>query len=335
MKNRFELIHSFLITGYVRIVFEPKPSATELSSPDQNSVQVRKVMVIYNPRAGSLLAIGGDPERSLRNLFEPRGIDVELHAFSQANLTQTLERADASVDAVVVCGGDGSILGVVNALGNRKLPLALLPGGTMNILARDLGLPLELEAAADVIQRGRFRAIDVAYVNDQPFLCNSAIGLMPHLARTREKLREVSWWWKWPTVLRQAIHLLRTYPRLHIRIEMTGETRHFRTRAIAISNNPLADAKGPIPPRDTLDSGKLGIYIARDTSRWSVVSVAAKMLAGTWQDDETVASLAIQSATLSLDRPRLLSVMNDGEPTQIMTPLHYRIQPQALRVLVP
>ena len=68
---------------------------------------------------------------------------------------------------------------------------------------------------------------------------------------------------------------------------------------------------------------------------WAVVRVAAHMMAGTWQHDETVVSLSIKSAVLSLDRPRSLSVMNDGEPTQLHTPLHYTIHPQALRVLVP
>lgn len=298
---------------------------------------IRKVIVIYNPRSGTLLAASDeDPEAQLRTLFIERGVEPEMHAFDCDALQALIQKAEMNqIDAIVVCGGDGSILAVVKALGDCKLPLGIIRGGTMNILARDLGLPETLDAAADVIVGGRVRAIDMGIVNDEPFLCNSAIGLMPHLARTREKLREVSWWWKWPRVLRQAISLLRTYPRLHIRIEMNGETRHYRTRAIAISNNPLADAKGPIPPRDTLDSGKLGIYIARDTSRWAVVRVAAQMLAGNWQHDETVASIAIQSAVLSLDRPRPLSVMNDGEPTQLKTPLHYSIRPQALRVLVP
>lgn len=303
---------------------------------DETTEAIRNVIVIYNPRAGTLLAMGDDPERALRKLFESRGIGAVLHVFDKQSLSAILERADPNViDAVVVCGGDGSILAVVDALGTRKLPIGLLPGGTMNILARDLGLPHELEAAADVILGGRIRAIDVGYVNQHPFLCNSAIGLMPHLARTREKLREISWWKKWPTVLRQAIKLIRTYPRLHVKIEIDGETRYFRTRAIAISNNPLADAQGPIPPRETLDAGKLGIYIARDTSRWAVVRVAMHMMAGTWQQDETVVILLIKSAVLSLDRPRPLSVLNDGEPTQLHTPLHYTIRPRALRVLVP
>lgn len=306
------------------------------SAGDGQPIQIRKALVIFNPRSGTLLAASDDdPEAKLRSLFTARGVEPEMHAFDCAALPIWIQQAvETRLDAIVVCGGDGSILAVVKALGDCKLPLGIIRGGTMNILARDLGLPETLDAAVDVIVGGKTRAMDMGVVNDEPFLCNSALGLMPHLARTREKLREVSWWWKWPTVLRQAVSLLKNYPRLHIRIDMDGVTRHFRTRAIAISNNPLADAPGPIPPREALDSGKLGVYIARDTSRLAVVKVAAHMMAGTWQQDETVASLSIQSLVLSLDRPRLLSVMNDGEPTQLYTPLHYSIRPRALRVLV-
>lgn len=145
----------------------------------EKNASIRKVIVIYNPRSGTLLAAGDDdPETNLRKLFEDRGVEPELHAFDFDALPELLKRADEnSTDAVVVCGGDGSILAVVGALGDRKLPLGLIPGGTMNILARDIGLPTEPEAAADVIVGGKIEAIDVGFVNGQPFLCNSAIGL--------------------------------------------------------------------------------------------------------------------------------------------------------------
>lgn len=300
-------------------------------------IPVRKVMVIYNPRAGTLLAAGDDdPETNLRKLFEDRGIEPELHAFDFKKLPEWIVGVEEkSIDAVIACGGDGSILAVVAALGRSRLPLGIIPAGTMNVLARDLGLPMEAGAAVDVILGGSIEAIDVGFVNGQPFLCNSAIGLMPHLARTREKLREVPWWRRWPRVITQSFTLMRTYPRLRVTLEMEGQTRHFRTRAIAVSNNPLSDTPGPIPARKTLNSGKLGIYIARDTSRWALLRIAARMMAGTWQNDESLEMVSAQSATLSLDRVRPLSVMNDGEPSQLETPLNYVIEERVLRVLVP
>lgn len=228
--------------------------------------------MIYNPRSGTLFSASDeDPETQLRKLFTDRGVELEMQAFDCDALPALLQHAEeTAIDAVVVCGGDGSILAVVKALGDRKLPLGIIRGGTMNILARDLGLPETLDAAADVIVGGKIRAIDVGFVNDEAFPCNSAIGLMPHLARTRGKLREVPWWRKWPTVLSQAISLIRTYPRLHVKIEKDGETRHFRTRAMAISNNPLADVQGPIPPakRSTKEGLAYTSHATLRAGRW-------------------------------------------------------------------
>ena len=102
-----------------------------------------------------------------------------------------------------------------------------------------------------------------------------------------------------------------------------------------VSNNPLSDTKGPIPDRETLCAGTLGVYVARDNSRWALFRIAARMMAGTWQGDASLEASSAKSVVLSLDRPRPLSVMNDGEPSQMQTPLRYTIRPRALRVLAP
>ena len=128
---------------------------------------------------------------------------------------------------------------------------------------------------------------------------------------------------------------MRTYPRLHVTIEVDSQTHRFRTRAIVVSNNLLSDTPGPIPDRETLCAGTLGVYVARDTSRWALFRIAARMLAGTWQSDASLEASSAKSVILSLDRPRPLSVMNDGEPLQLQTPLHYTIRSRVLRVLAP
>ena len=204
-----------------------------------------------------------------------------------------------------------------------------------NVLARDIGLPAELEAAANVIVAGKIEAIDVGFVNGQPFLCNSAIGLMPHLARKRERLRDMSWWNKWPQIIVQAFSLMRKYPRLHVKFEVNGQTRQFRTRTIVVSNNLLSDTQGLVPARETLCAGILGIYVVHETSRWVLFRILARMMSGTWQSDTSLEVFSTRAAVLSLNRPRPLSVMNDGEPTQLQAPLHYTIGARALRVLVP
>lgn len=298
---------------------------------------IRRIVVIYNPRSGSLLAAGDDdPEAALRKLFADRGIEAELHACDFKTLPELIRHAAAgSANAVAVFGGDGSILSVVAALGDCVIPLGLIPGGTMNVLARDIGIPTETAEAVDIIANGTIETIDMAFVNDQPFLCNSEIGFMTHLARTREKLRELPWWRRWPAMVVQGFDLLRTYPRLRVTLDADGQAYRVRTRAIVVSNNLLSDAPGPIPPRQSLNAGVLGIYIARDTSFWGLLRLAARMVAGSWQKEDSLEVLSAKSVVLSLDRPLLLSVMNDGEASQLQTPLHYTMRARALRVLVP
>ncbi len=302
-----------------------------------DSIAIRKVLVIYNPRSGTLLRDeDSDPEAKLRGLFQARGIEAELRAFDADALEAWIRGADEDgMDAVIACGGDGSIHAVVAALGDCRLALGVIPGGTMNILARDIGLSDDLDAAADVIAAGRVRRIDVAFVNGSPFLCHSSIGLMPHIAHRREQWRDLPGWKRWPRVIAEFFSLLRRYPRLRLSIDIDGRTRAFRTRAVAVSNNPLRDARGPIPARESLDAGKLGLYVTRDTSAWSLPRIVARILAGTWKADAGLETFIATSAVLSLDRARPLSVMNDGEPSQFQTPLRYTIRPRALRILVP
>lgn len=309
--------------------------AIEMAAEEKTTI--RKAIVIYNPRSGSLFAAEDEShEAALRKLFEDRGIEPEFHVFDVEALPQIIERAETEcVDALVVCGGDGSILAVVAALGERKLPLGLIPAGTMNVLARDIGLPTEPEAAVDVLAAAKIETIDVGFVNGRPFLCNSEIGFMTPLARTREQLRELPWWRRWPAMVVHGLNLLRTYPRLRVTFNVDGKIHRFHTRAVVVSNNLLSDSPGPIPRRDTLRAGTLGIYVACDTSNWTLLRLAARMMSGFWHGDAALETIASDSAVLSVEPSRPLAVMNDGESSRLETPLHFTIRPQALRVLVP
>lgn len=305
-----------------------------MAAPD--SLHIRKVLVIYNPRAGTLLRGDREPESLLKGLFDAHHIASDLREFDADRLGDWIgEAAAEGTDAVVACGGDGSILAVVTALEGSTLPLGLIPGGTMNILARDLGIPDEIESAVAAIAAGRVRKIDLAHVNGRPFLCHSSIGLMPHLARKREHWRDLPGWLRWPRTALGLIALLRRFPRLHVRVDDGVEPRHVVTRAIAVSNNPLKAMRGPIPERASFDAGVLGIHIANDASRWTLLRIILRILAGNWKDDAAMDVSRGSSVVLSFNRPRAVSVMNDGEPVQLQTPLRYTIAPGALRVLVP
>jgi diacylglycerol kinase family enzyme len=104
-------------------------------------------------------------------------------------LASSQERARRHFDIVVVGGGDGSVSAAASVLAGSNISLGILPLGTLNHFARDLGLPLELEGAVRLIAAGRVRLVDVGEVNGRVFLNNSSLGIYPHLVAERDRYR--------------------------------------------------------------------------------------------------------------------------------------------------
>lgn len=296
---------------------------------------VRKIAVIYNARSGALASDSGTPAERVNDLFARRGISTELKEFEPATVGDDVRALlGHAPDAVIVAGGDGTIRSVAERLVQTDVPLGVLPAGTMNVLARDLGIPTELEAAADALVGAPVQRIDVASVNGKPFLCSSALAMMPHLGRVRERARGQSAWPLLRLVVR-AIRIVRRYPRMRLRIVVDGYERTVRTSAIVVSNNPLSTQPAPKLGRERLDSGQLVAYATRDRTRWDLVAIGAKLMDGTWQNDRRVRTYEGATVEVHSSKLRLTSVMSDGETDQLTMPLRYEIQPRALAVLAP
>ena len=114
------------------------------------------------------------------------GLEAEFIAQDAGSLPDRVALAAKSgAEAVIVAGGDGTVACAGHALAGSDIPLGVLPYGTMNLLAKDLGLPIgDLPAALKAIAAGAIRTIDVGEVNGQSFLCASMLGLPVQLGRT-------------------------------------------------------------------------------------------------------------------------------------------------------
>ena len=239
-------------------------------------------MVVYNARSGD-----GEESREQRlaELFAGHGVGARLLRFDPPTAAQDLRRlvAEDRPEAVIVAGGDGTVRSVAIALDGTDLPLGVLPSGTMNVLAQDLGVPTEPEAAVAALLTARVERIDVATVNGQPFLCSSTLAMMPHLGRLRERARGRPGRETLPLLGRLA-RLLRRYPRMPLTVTVDGTEHRVRTRALVVSNNPLAPT-GPIHRRDRLDTGRLAVYVVRDRSGWDLLAITARVFDGSWRDD--------------------------------------------------
>lgn len=292
-----------------------------------------RVAVVINASAGGLLG-RQDVAATMAGTLCAAGLDPVVIP-EDGTLGERLDAAlAAGAAAVVVGGGDGTITAAAERLAGTGVPLGILPLGTMNVLARDLGLPLDLEAAAAALAHGTSREIDAAEVNGHLFLNASIIGLPSHLGRHRERERgrlDLRGRIRFATAaLRGAIR----HPPMRLGIMLGGEQARVWTRALAVTCNRLDEDAPRFPARQVLDRGELGLYVARHFGAWWVARFALRVLLRRWRTHPELTSVTAPEITILSGRQHL-RVMNDGEAVLLEAPLRYRIRPRALRVLVP
>jgi diacylglycerol kinase family enzyme len=288
-----------------------------------------RVVVLVNARSG---ASRSEPER-IHAALAAAGVTAELRPI-RGDVTEAARRAAADgADAVVAAGGDGTISAVAGALAGTDTPLGVLPTGTFNHFARDLGLPLELDAAARALAAGEVRTVDVGEVNGRVFVNNSSIGLYPLAVRERETRRRF-----WPKPLAMAaamIRLVARLPQFRLRLRLRGATVPRRTPILFVGNNEY-DMKLLAPQRRArLDAGALSVVVVRHASRVGLVGMALRALVGRLDEARDLETLRLEELEVSPRRPHRLLVSADGEVFRAEPPITYRIRPRALRVLAP
>ena len=241
---------------------------------------------------------------------------------------------EQGVAIVAAGGGDGTINAVASQLVGSSTVLGVLPLGTLNHFAKDLGIPLELDRAIANLAHGKPVMIDVGEVNERIFLNNSSLGLYPDIVRDREKQQRRLGRGKWLACGWAALAALRRYPFLSVRLMVDGERHARRTPFIFIGNNEYVMQGFDIGARRRLDGGVLSLYVAQRPGRLGLLRLALHALFGRLaqaRDFDVLLAPDIEVAT----RHKRLRVATDGEVTIMATPLRYRIRAGALAVMVP
>lgn len=292
-----------------------------------------KYYVIFNPRSGTAIKLGLTGEGLLKAFA-----DAKLEAFVDASddkLPAQIERALASdADAIVSAGGDGTATAIAARLVDTQKYLAVLPLGTANLLARDLGVPLALETALAALATMVPTTIDAGEVNGRIFLHKVVVGVVPAIAAARERVRGENTW-KLVGFARYFVRRLDNARRTAVSITSRDtDDRIERIHAIAVANNAYDQGWGKLFARSSLKGGALTLYVLNRLSFMDAFRLSLEMVAGTWQDDAAIKIETVRSVILKSKRGRL-SVMIDGEVETMETPLRFRIRPGVLRVLSP
>jgi diacylglycerol kinase family enzyme len=210
----------------------------------------------------------------------------------------------------------------------------VLPLGTLNHFAKDLGVPLNLDLAVANIASGGHVRVDVGEVNGRVFLNNSSLGLYPDIVRDREQQQSRLGRGKWLAFAWAALAALRRYPFLSVRLSVNGEEHARRTPFVFIGNNEYLMQGFNIGARARLNGGMLSLYVAQRPSRLGLVRLAWHALSGTLAQQRDFDVLL--APELAIDtRHKRMRVATDGEVTVMETPLTYRMRAGALIVIVP
>jgi len=269
--------------------------------------------------ADRVLAVGG----RVINVFANRSIPEQLAEFD--NIDPAL---------VIAVGGDGTVSAAASIAVDRNATLLIVPAGTMNLVAKDLGLPLDHDTLLAGITRMTSTRIDVAEVNGHRFLHSALLGLVPDMSIIREEIRRSG------SVVDRAEHLsefLHTaFAGETFSVDMRAGNRSAKgeTRSIVVSNNPISERGFFDHTRDALNSGRLGVYASVHSGPFASARLITTLGTGQLAEDPETLHTDCEAMTIEVDTDPV-RVALDGEVRELRSPLRFISRHAALRVAVP
>ncbi len=293
-----------------------------------------RVTALINARAGGITTQDACDALAARIRAASPGADVVFCEQPGCDVGELAREAVAGgAEIVVAGGGDGTVNAVASAVAATPAVLALLPLGTLNHFARDLGVPSLLEDALAALSGGQVIAVDVGTVNGRVFLNNSGLGVYPDTVALREQRRREGWR-KWPAFAWAFLRALSRYRKLHLSIRMNGTQLRRATPIIFVGNNRYQTEGFRLGMRERIDEGLLSLVIPHPHHPLRLLWFALLALLGRHFERDDIEVL--ESDAFQIDsRHATLRVALDGEVVRLPTPLRYAIRPRALRVLVP
>lgn len=302
---------------------------------------MQHAIIAYNPTAGRypshLLT-----ERAAQGL-QKHGWNVHLEQTrSGEHITQmAIQAARQGVDVFFVAGGDGSLNCAIAGLVGSQTALGVLPAGTANVWAQELGLPgltwtrwLALEESARLLANGSVHTIDVGMCNQRPFLLWAGVGLDAFVVHRLEPRQR---WEKHFAVLQYAASVVWHATYWHgMNLEVEADGAHIEGHFLLalVSNVHLyAGGMATLFPNARLDDGEMDLWLFEGETLGDTVQLAIDLLSGRHEQSPRVRRVPFRRLSMHADSPMYMQV--DGEPIDNEDPVCISVQPKSLRVLLP
>jgi YegS/Rv2252/BmrU family lipid kinase len=289
---------------------------------------VSRHLLLLNPSAGGGRARERLPEA--QRALDARGIDHRV--VLTTSLEHGCEEARAAADVgetVIVMSGDGLIGQIGGELAEGRGTLAILPGGRGNDLARVLGIPNEIDGAADVISAGATRDIDVGELNGKRFLCIASCGFDSDANRLANEARLVK---GQAVYLYAALRALVEWKPARFTLTLDGDRVEFTGYSVAAANSRAFGGGMFVAPDAELDDGRLDVVWITQVGKLHYLANLPKVFKGTHVENPEVVVRRAAEVRIEADRP--FAVYADGDHLADL-PATLRVLPRALRVIAP
>jgi YegS/Rv2252/BmrU family lipid kinase len=269
------------------------------------------------------------------DMLAEAGLKAKVEMMSGPDIAERCaELAKDGVKLVAVGGGDGTISAAAGALAGTDAALAVLPLGTLNHFARDLGIPADVEEAVRLLATGLTRRVDVAEVNGRVFLNNSSIGLYPLMVVDRDAQRQRLGRSKRLAMIVASARTLARFGRERLTLTINEEERaRVDTPLLFVGNNEYCLDIGRAGQRNSLSDGRLDVLVMRKRTRRGMIAAVLRTLLNRSRKDDMVRLDDVRRLRVGGRRTRI-TVSLDGEVTSLSMPLDYRVREGALTVVV-
>jgi diacylglycerol kinase family enzyme len=296
-------------------------------------ITVQRITVLLNPRAGT--QDDAAAARVSEAFRRAGGGEPDIRIVEGPSVRAAASDALARGSTILVAGGgDGTVSSVASTIVGRDAALGILPLGTLNHFAKDIGVPLDLDDAIRTVAAGRLVRVDVADVNGHPFINNASIGMYASLIAERHAMQRLGRR-KWFAHGLAAARVWRRYHRLHVVLGVDGgDERAVRTPFVFVGNNEYQLSGLELGGRTKLDAGRLHVCMAPGMPRHRVARMILAAIFGDVRELEGFESLTASEVALDGGTPRLRASL-DGEVIALDNRLTFRIRPRVLPVIVP
>nr|WP_321455160.1 diacylglycerol kinase family protein [uncultured Cohaesibacter sp.] len=299
--------------------------------------QAGHVAAFLNTGSGTFQMLEiGHVRGMLERAFGGAGYQLSIFTGRGADLIKQMKEQSQSADFDILLagGGDGTVSAAADTAWRNGKTLAVLPGGTMNLYARALDIPLDVELAIDALAGGRKKNADIATANGDPFVHQFSVGLHPRMIRKRNDFDYQSRVTKMLASTRAFWETISHMPTCGVTIELDDRREERQLSALSVSNN-LFGSTAP-PYAEKLDGGELGVYMAGKITWQQALKLGADLLIGQTPNNPDLEIQSAKCVKLTVhEKPEGSQCVRDGELYDLPDEITIELHAKELSVLVP